>query len=53
MIAIADRLGIERLCVYLGLAFTEDPSPETFRRDNDQVLQAIGADNARRMLASA
>jgi uncharacterized protein len=41
MIAVADRMGIERLCVYLGLTFTEDPSPETFRRDNDQVLRAI------------
>jgi uncharacterized protein len=42
MIAVAERMGIERLCVYLGLTFTEDPSPETFRRDNDQVLRAIG-----------
>ena len=41
MIAIADRMGIERLCVYLGMTFTPDPSPEIFRRDNDQVLQAI------------
>jgi len=42
MIAIADRMGIDRLCVYLGTTFSTDPSPETFRKDNDQVLQAIG-----------
>jgi len=42
MIAIADRMGIDRLCVYLGMTFSTDPSPETLRKDNDQVLQAIG-----------
>jgi predicted TIM-barrel fold metal-dependent hydrolase len=42
MIAIADRMGIERLCVYLGMTLNKDPSPEIFRKDNDQVLRAIG-----------
>ncbi len=41
MISIADRLGIDRLCVYLGMAFTQDPSPDIMRQDNDQVLAAI------------
>jgi hypothetical protein len=41
MIAIADRMGIDRLCVYLGMTFTPDPPPDIFRRDNDQVLEAI------------
>jgi hypothetical protein len=41
MIDIADRRGIERLCVYMGRTWSKDPSPETFRKENDEVLQAI------------
>ncbi len=41
LIAIADRMGIERLCVYMGYPWSKDPAPETFRKENDQVLQAI------------
>ena len=41
IIGFADRMGIERLCVYMGMKFTHDPSPETFRQENDQVLLAI------------
>lgn len=42
LIAIADRMGIERLCVYMGIPWSRDPKPETFRKENDQVLEAIG-----------
>lgn len=42
LIKIADRMGIERLCVYMGMAWSRDPSPDDLRRENDQVLQAIG-----------
>lgn len=41
LITIADRMGIERLCVYMGMKWSQDPSPETFRKDNDEVLRAI------------
>ena len=41
LIALADRMGIERLCVYMGLPWSRDPKPETFRKENDQVLEAI------------
>lgn len=41
LVAIADRMGIERLCVYMGFPWSTDPSPETFRKENDQVIQAI------------
>jgi predicted TIM-barrel fold metal-dependent hydrolase len=41
LIAYADRVGIQRLCVFMGMDFTNDPSPERFRQENDQVLQAI------------
>jgi hypothetical protein len=42
MIAIGDRMGIERYCVSGGMTWIKNPPPETFRQFNDQVLQAIG-----------
>lgn len=41
LLAVADRMGIERVCVYMGMRFFADPSPPQFRRDNDEVLRAI------------
>ncbi|MFK7778063.1 MAG: amidohydrolase, partial [Gimesia sp.] len=37
----ADRMGVERLVFFMGWPFSQDPSPEDFRKQNDQVLQAI------------
>lgn len=42
LLGFADRLGIRRLCVCMGLDWAYDPSPEKMRRENDEVLQAIG-----------
>lgn len=41
LVAVADRFGIERLCVSMGMKFSRDPSPETIRKQNDEVLRAI------------
>jgi predicted TIM-barrel fold metal-dependent hydrolase len=41
LIKYADRMGIDRLCVYMGTPWSKDPAPETFRKENDQVMQAI------------
>jgi predicted TIM-barrel fold metal-dependent hydrolase len=41
MILYADRMGVDRLCVFMGYPFDYDPSPETLRKQNDQVLQAL------------
>jgi len=41
LIGYADRMGIERVCLYMGYPFAENPSPETLRAHNDQVLQAL------------
>ncbi len=41
LLEYADRLGIARLCVFMGMSWSEDPSPETMRRDNDDVLRAL------------
>lgn len=37
----ADRMGIERLVVCMGMKWSRDPSPDVFRRENDEVLQAL------------
>jgi predicted TIM-barrel fold metal-dependent hydrolase len=41
LIQFADRLGIERVCVFMGVPFLYDPTPAQIREQNDQVLQAI------------
>ena len=41
LIQHADRMGIDRLCVYMGMKWTANPTPEDFRHQNDEVLQAI------------
>lgn len=41
LLAIADRMGIERLCVYMGMTWSHDPAPDIFRRENDQVLEVL------------
>jgi len=37
----ADRMGIERLVFFMGFPWSKDPGPDEFRRQNDQVLQAL------------
>ena len=41
LVARADRMGIERLIVFMGYPMVADPSPAELRRQNDQVLQAL------------
>ncbi len=41
LIEIADRMGIERLCVYMGMPWSKNPTPQKLREENDQVLQAL------------
>ncbi len=41
LVKYADRLGIQRLCVFMGMSFVYDPAPERFRLENDQVLEAL------------
>jgi predicted TIM-barrel fold metal-dependent hydrolase len=43
LLEYADRLGIARLCVCMGLKWNYDPSPATMRQENDEVLRAIRA----------
>ena len=41
LMRFADRMGIERLVFFMGYPWATDPSPDEFRRQNDQVLQAL------------
>ena len=41
LLRVADRMGIERLCLYMGFPWSQDPAPENFRAENDQVLSVL------------
>lgn len=41
LLKFADRMGIERVIVFMGYPWDCDPSPDEVRRQNDQVLQAV------------
>ena len=41
LLRYADRVGIERLCVYMGMKWSQDPSPDDLTRQNDEVLRAL------------
>ena len=41
LLRYADRVGIERLCVYMGMKWSQDPSPDDLIRQNDDVLRAL------------
>ena len=41
LIRFADRMGVRRLCVFMGLDWSYDPSPAKMRQENDEVLEAI------------
>src|SRR5438046_456167 len=37
----ADRLGVERLFLHMGTVFNSDPTPDSLRFQNDEVLDAV------------
>jgi predicted TIM-barrel fold metal-dependent hydrolase len=37
----ADRMGISKLCVFMGMNWSYDPAPGDFQKQNDEVIQAI------------
>ncbi|MCX6850094.1 MAG: amidohydrolase family protein, partial [Verrucomicrobia bacterium] len=41
LLVYADRMGIDRLCVYMGLKWSQDPSPADLVQQNNEVLRAI------------
>lgn len=41
LIAYADRMGVERFCLFMGMRLSRDPDPDTLRRQNDDVLRVL------------
>ncbi|MBA4149324.1 MAG: amidohydrolase family protein [Verrucomicrobia bacterium] len=41
LIEFADRMGIDRICVYMGMNWSHDPKPDDLRKQNDEVIQAL------------
>ncbi len=41
LMEFADRLRVDRVVVFMGWPWAQDPSPEQLRQQNDQVLEAI------------
>jgi len=40
-VAIADRMGIARVILSMGVPWSQNPTPDDFRRQNDQVVEAL------------
>ncbi len=49
LLFFADRVGIQRLIVFMGYPFLPDPSPEQVRLQNDQVMRAVDHSDGRVM----
>jgi hypothetical protein len=47
MLRLADRMGIERMCIFLGYPFNFNADPKEMRRENDQVLEAVAHSEGR------
>ncbi len=40
---IADRMGVEKLCIFMGTSFQTEPTAEQLIKANDEVLEAVAA----------
>jgi uncharacterized protein len=47
LLKIADRMGVERLCICMSPPWQYEPTPEQFRRSNDDVLAILKEWNSR------
>lgn len=43
LLEFADRMGVERLCLSMGMDWSYDPTPDDLRRQNDDVLRAVAS----------
>ena len=41
LVRIADRVGVERMCIFMSPPWQHEPKPEEFRRSNDDVLAIL------------
>ncbi len=47
LLRAADRMGIERVIVFMGYPWSNEPTPDDMRRQNDQVLEAVEGSGGR------
>ena len=47
LLRAADRMGIERVIVFMGYPWAYEPTPDDMRRENDQVIEAVGGSGGR------
>lgn len=40
---VADRMGVDKLCIYMGTSFHTEPTPEQLIEANNQILEAVAA----------
>lgn len=43
LLRYADRMQMEKLCIYMGMKWSQDPEPADLRKQNDEVLRALKA----------
>ena len=43
LLRYADRMQMEKLCIYMGMKWSQDPKPADLRKQNDEVLRALKA----------
>jgi predicted TIM-barrel fold metal-dependent hydrolase len=41
LMKFADRMGIERIVIFMGMPWHREPNPQEFQKENDEVLQAL------------
>ena len=41
LLEYADRLHIDRLCIYMGMSWSREPKPDDLKRENDQILEVL------------
>lgn len=41
LVKVADRMGVERMCIFMSPPWQYEPTPEQFRRSNDDVLAIL------------
>jgi hypothetical protein len=41
MLEVADRMGVAKLCIYMGTAFYAEPTADQLKLANDEVLEAV------------
>ena len=47
LLSYADRMGIERVCISMGLNLVTHPTPDQLRQQNDEVLAALAGHHDR------